>query len=173
MLGAALLLLVAGLLVRDLTGGQAPALVLNDPESSNRNVVVHVAGAVAAPGVYELPPGARVFDAIQVAGGDLPGADTNELNLARRLRDGEKVTVPGPRSDVAAARGPDGRLDLNAATPEELTSLPGIGEAYSRRIVDSRIVDGPYESVEDLLTRRVIPEATLEGIRELVTVIAP
>jgi competence protein ComEA len=138
--------------------------------------VVHVAGAVAAPGLYELPSGARVQDAVVAAGGALPEAELDEVNLARRLRDGEQISVPGLSAEVAAAvatLAPGEKLDINEATMAELDQLPGIGEAYSRRIVDSRIVDGPYEAVDDLLARRVLPEATLDNIRHLLTVSAP
>jgi competence protein ComEA len=137
---------------------------------------VHVAGAVAAPGLYELPSGARVQDALVAAGGGLHEAEIDSINLARRLRDGEKVSVPGLSSDVAAAvetLAPGQKLDLNSASAEELDQLPGIGEAYSRRIVDSRIVDGPFQAVDDLVERRVVPEATLEHIRTFVTVSSP
>ena len=84
--------------------------------------------------------------------------------------------MPGASSEVAAAVAtlePGAPLDLNSATMEQLDLLPGVGEAYSRRIVDSRRVDGPFEAVEDLLTRRVLPSATLDGIRDYVTVTAP
>ncbi len=176
LLGSAVLLLALGFLVRDLTERDPPALVLQDSLTTADSVVVHITGAVAAPGVYELPPDARVQDAILAAGGGLPLSDTASLNLARRLRDGEKISVPGPASEVAAAvatLAPGEKLDLNAATLEELDQLPGIGEAYSRRIVDSRVVDGPYETVDDPLTRRVIPAATLDLIRDRLTVNSP
>ena len=176
LLGLAVLALLAALLVRDLSQSDPPTLVLQDSPTSGDSVLVHIAAAVAAPGVYELPHGARVQDAILAAGGGLPKSDTESLNLARRLRDGEKIDVPGPVSDVAATvatLAPGQKLDLNAATLEQLDQLPGIGEAYSRRIVDSRVVDGPYEAVEDLLTRRVIPAATLEQIRDRLTVSTP
>lgn len=174
-LGISGLLLLAGLLVRDLTQDSPPALVLEEP-SAGGNVVVHVAGAVAAPGLYELPPGARVQDALNAAGGQSPDADVDSLNLARHLRDGEKISVPGPSSEVAAAvatLAPGQKLDLNAATKDQLDQLPGIGEAYSRRIVASRDVDGPYQTVDDLVTRDVVPASTLDDIRDLVTVSAP
>jgi competence protein ComEA len=175
-LGIAGLLLLAGLLVRDLTEGTPPALVLEEPQTTVSSVVVHVAGAVAAPGLYELPSGARVQDALVAAGGALPDAEVDSINLARHLRDGEKVNVRGLSSDVAAAvvtLAPGQKLDLNVATKEELDQLPGIGEAYSRRIVDSRIIDGPYQAVDDLVARRVVPAATLEDIRAFVTVSSP
>lgn len=162
--------------MRDLREDSTPALVLRDPQSAEGRVVVHIAGAVLAPGVYELPAGARIQDALVAAGGPGEGADLDALNLARRMRDGERIEVPGAASEVAgvvATLAPGLKLDLNAATLEQLDQLPGIGEAYSRRIVDSRQVDGPYRAVEDLVARRVIPAATLDKIRDRVTVSAP
>jgi competence protein ComEA len=95
------------------------------------------------------------------------------VNLARRVRDGERITVPsGARaaSNAPATLAPGQTLDLNQATQAQLDGLPGIGEAYSRRIVDSRTVDGPYASVDDLVSRRVLPESTLAAIRDYLTV---
>lgn len=171
------LALMAALVVRDLAdGGPPPAIVIHEAAPSGEAVVVHVAGAVVEPDVYQLSAGARVHDAILAAGGSVAGANLNAINLARRLRDGERIEVPGPSAEVAAevvTRAPGEKLDLNSATAEQLDTLPGIGEAYSRRIVDSRLVDGPYQTVEELLDRRVIPAATLDQIRDLVFVRAP
>jgi competence protein ComEA len=117
-----------------------------------------------------------VRDAIEAAGGAIDAAATEELNLARRLRDGERIEVSGEAAEVAAAlatMAPGEKLDINSATMEQLDRLPGIGEAYSRRIVDSRLADGPYQTVDDLVTRRVIPAATLDEIRDMVSVSAP
>jgi competence protein ComEA len=175
-LGVAGLLLLGGLLLRDLTRETPPALVLQDAQTGDSGVVVHVAGAVEAPGVYQLPGGSRLQDAVIAAGGAVKGADLDALNLARHLRDGERIEVPGISSDVAAAvatLAPGATLDINTATLEELDQLPGIGEAYSRRIVDSRVIDGPYATVDDLVTRDVIPAAAFEEIRDRLTVNAP
>ncbi len=176
LLGLVVVILVAGFVARDLTKDATPALVLREPNVTSEGVLVHVAGAVMAPGLYDLPPGARVQDGVLAAGGALPDADFDSINLARRLRDGEKLTIPVLQTSIDTAVAtlvPGQILDLNAAAVEQLDQLPGIGEAYSRRIVDSRIVDGPYETVDDLLTRRVIPEKTLEQIRDRVTVGGP
>ena len=101
-LGAAGFLLLAGLFARDVMGGeQTAALIVRESAEAQDGVVqVHVAGAVAAPGVYELAGDARVADAIDGAGGALPGADIGDLNLARFVRDGERIEVgrqDGPR----------------------------------------------------------------------------
>jgi competence protein ComEA len=174
-LAVAGLLFLAGLVLRDITEDSPPALVINEaPDAAGGAVVVHVSGAVSAPGVYELPADARVQDAVLAAGGANPDADVDAVNLARRLRDGEKITLPAVRRGSAAPAAPTlvpgQTLDLNSATQAQLDALPGIGEAYSRRIVDSRTVDGPYTSVEELVTRRVLPESTLAAIRDYLTV---
>jgi competence protein ComEA len=141
-------------------------------------VVVHVAGAVGAPGVYELPAGARVADAIAAAGGPTGGADPNTLNLAAPVLDGDRVAVPligepayqgggQTHAGTAAASGP---LDLNRATVDELDALPGVGPATAAAIVAHREANGPFASVDELEAVRGIGPAKLETIRPLVTV---
>lgn len=136
---------------------------------------VHVTGAVLRPGVYALRQGDRVIDALTVAGGPSGDADTDDLNLARRARDEEQIVVPkrdGTSSTTTAPAlllAPGTLVDINTATTQQLDQLPGIGEAYSRRIVDSRAVDGRFASGEDLVTRKILPRATYERIRDLIT----
>ena len=133
---------------------------------------VHVAGEVSRPGVYEMFEGERVIDAINEAGGATAAADQQSLNLARRLRDGEQLVVGSrspARSSAVATPAPGQLLNINSATEAQLDQLPGIGAAYSRRIIDSRAVDGPFKTVQDLVTRRVLPASTLESIRLLIT----
>lgn len=138
-------------------------------------IKVHVIGEVMKPGVYEMAAGQRVNDAITTAGGTTAAADADAFNLARRLRDGEQIVVPSRGSSPSRSAGaaaplvPGELLNINIATTAQLDQLPGIGEAYSRRIVDSRTVDGPFKTVDDLLTRRVIPASTMESIRPLIT----
>jgi competence protein ComEA len=142
-------------------------------------VVVHVAGAVAQPGVYELPGGARVVAALDAAGGALPGAAAGALNLAAPLVDGDRVYVPVPGEEVpapaappvaASTSGPAGPLDLNRATAVELADLPGIGPATAQAIVDHRSANGPFASVDELEAVRGIGPAKLDAIRALVAV---
>jgi competence protein ComEA len=173
------LVLLAGLSVRELVReGDPPALVFRDLAAApGEPIRVHVTGAVIAPGVYELQGGDRVEDALGAAGGASAGARLDEINLARYLRDGEQILVPGStvasRSLPASAPSNGAKLDINTASQAELIALPGIGEAYSRRIIDSRLVDGPFRDIEELLARRVLPASTLDGIRELITVSTP
>jgi competence protein ComEA len=137
---------------------------------------VHVAGEVARPGVYDLVEGERVIDAIDHAGGATFSGDTNAINLARKLRDGEQIIVPargGVRNTTATSApplAPGELINVNTATEAQLEQLPGIGEAYARRIVDSRTVDGPFKTLDELVTRKALPAATLEKVRDRLTV---
>jgi len=169
------LLILAGLAASALMGSEPePVLVVRDGGApTGATIRIHVTGAVAAPGVYELLGGDRVEDALAAAGGAAPGADLTAINLARRLRDGEQILVEGPEGPAAVLLTPGEPLDLNLATQEQLIALPGIGEAYSQRIIDSRLVDGPFASVEEILDRGLVPARTFEGIRAMITVSAP
>ncbi|MEV5895218.1 ComEA family DNA-binding protein [Nonomuraea fuscirosea] len=117
---------------------------------------MHVAGKIRKPGVYLLPSGARVTDAVTAAGGVTRGASTGSLNLARRLIDGEQIMVgatspqtplgPGaPVPDPATAI-----LDLNSATTDQLEQLPGVGEVLAARIFEFRTSRGGFTTVEQL-----------------------
>ena len=156
-----------------------------DAETSDEpaRLTVHVDGAVAAPGVYELVgEGLRLNDAVEAAGGLVEDADTSQVNLAADLADGQKVHIPlkaeGPGEAVvdgtatgrAATSSEAGLVNLNTATEEQLRTLPGIGEVLARRIVDYREMNGPFASVEELTAVEGIGNALLYRLRELVTV---
>ena len=142
-------------------------------------VFVHVAGAVATPGLYELRPGARVADALEAAGGPAASADLDRLNLAALLTDGQRVHLPKvgeadvPPADVGGPAGVGSGttlVDLNTAGSVELESLPGIGPAIAGAIIDERARRGGFRTVDDLLGVRGIGRAKLEQIRPLVVV---
>ena len=155
-----------------------PAVAEGDVVPSGGPVLVHVAGAVRRPGVVELVAGDRVADAIEAAGGVLPDASVVALNLARPLVDGEQVVVPTAGSaaaDGAATTGsdphlPDGRLDLNRATAEDLEELPGVGPVLAGRIVAHRDEHGPFTEAVELRAVSGIGEATWASLRDLVGV---
>jgi len=140
-------------------------------------VLVHVAGAVIEPGVYELAGDARVRDAIVAAGGPTEIADWNALNLAAVVGDGVKVYVPSvgeqvppsltlPVSPVGGQ--PAGPIDVNVASVAELESLPGVGPATAAAIVTERERNGPFLDVDDLDRVPGIGPAKLDALRGLV-----
>ena len=151
-----------------------------EPAAEGGRVVVHVAGAVAAPGLYRLGAGPRVADALDAAGGPAGDADLDALNLAAKVADGERVYVPrkgeAPPPVAGAAGGGSGGavtagpIDLNTATAEQLEDLPGVGPATAEAILAYRKEKGRFRSVEELLEVRGIGEAKLASIRPKVRV---
>ena len=147
------------------------------PAPSVAAIVVQVIGRVRNPGVYELPAGSRVTDAIDAAGGIRSGATSGRLNLARVLVDGEQIDVgrdtQAPAPSVAQPGTPTpsaGPLDLNAATSADLEALPGVGPVLAQRIVDWRTQNGPFPSVDVLGEVPGIGDVMLERLRPLVVV---
>ena len=136
---------------------------------------VHAAGAVARPGVVEVPAGARVVDVVAAAGGAAPEADLNQINLAQPVSDGERIYVPRAGEAVVAiasgaasgagGKASDGIVNLNEASESELEALPGVGPATAKAIVDYRSQHGRFRSVDDLLNVRGIGPAKLEQIK--------
>lgn len=138
-------------------------------------ILVDVAGWVREPGVYEFTEGARVVDAIDAAGGARPGAVLQALNLAALLVDGSQILVPREGEEavappVAGGAVAGGLINVNTASTTELEELPGVGEVIAQAIIDHRTENGPFTSVDQLLDVSGIGDATLEDIRELVTV---
>jgi competence protein ComEA len=172
----------------DGSDGAGTGSVTADGSASPTELVVEVAGAVARPGLYHLAAGARVADAIEVAGGYGPRIDvaraTAELNLAARVNDGDRIIVPsrdsafvqtgpsdapgdGPGASPAPAR--SGPLNLNTATAAELDALPGIGPVTLAKIIAARTQQA-FRSVADLRTRKLVGAAEYAQIQKLVTV---
>lgn len=175
-------LLVAGVLIsgRRNVAIVAPPAAAQDASTatpsgiSGEVVVVHVSGAVRRPGLYELPAGARIADAIDVAGGPRATADLAALNLAQVLIDGVKVEVPlrGAASPVAAAPGASpaaALVSINSSDVALLESVPGIGPVKAAAIVAHRESIGGFGTIEELLEVSGIGPATLESIRPYLT----
>jgi competence protein ComEA len=131
------------------------------------DVVVHVAGAVRRPGVYRLPAGSRVTDAVKRAGGFGGGANQDSINLAARLSDGQQVAVPGAgaASAGAAAPGQTGPISLGSATAEQLDEIEGIGPVTAQKIIEFRDQHGGLSSIEQLDEVDGIGPSTMESLR--------
>ncbi len=139
------------------------------------SVYVHVFGAVSRPGLYRLDDGARVVDVIASAGGLAPDADESAVNLARRVSDGEQLRVPVvgealATGETAPGVASDGRVNLNTADVSALDTLPRVGPAIAERIIQWREDNGPFTSVDDLLSVPGIGDKMLASLRDLVTV---
>jgi competence protein ComEA len=169
-------------------GAAAPARPSAPPAASTttpagEEVLVHVAGAVARPGVVRVRPGARVVDAIAAAGGGLPDAALDQLNLAAKVTDGQRIGVArvgqpappvvdgaAPAGGAAAGAAPGAPVDLNAATQAQLEELPGIGPALATAILRYREEHGGFRSVGELQEVRGIGDARFAELEGLVTV---
>ncbi|MEV2238905.1 helix-hairpin-helix domain-containing protein [Micromonospora sp. NPDC049891] len=162
--------------------GDEPAVPATE---SAGDVVVAVAGKVRRPGLVRLSAGARVADAIDAAGGALPGVDVAMLNPARRISDGELILVGVPAPSVAPGVPPSGtlpgsgpggepgtggRVNLNTATSAQLETLPGVGPVLAQRIIEHRDQHGGFRSVGDLRQVNGIGDARYEQLKDLVTV---
>src|SRR5438067_1521864 len=139
---------------------RAEAAPAGSPSTTTGEVVVDVAGAVARPGVVRLAGAGRVTDAIAAAGGPAPDADLNQVNLAAKVGDGDRIYVPrhgeasppAPTTGAPSSVAPTGAVDLNDATAEQLDALPGVGPATAKAILQFRTQHGRFRTVEDLLS---------------------
>lgn len=151
-------------------GGEPVAVATSDQGAPSAAILVHVAGAVRQPGLYELPDGARVADAIDAAGGPRPKADLGALNLAQVLVDGYKLDVSAV-GDVVAGPSPVAGtpiVSINAADAIALEQVPGLGPVKAAAIVQHREEIGGFSSIDQLLDVTGIGPATLESIRPFV-----
>jgi len=153
----------------DVGGAAGPA----SPSPTPVPILVDVTGHVNEPGVYEFVLGDRVIDAIERAGGARKGADLSALNLAAPLADGTQILVPkrgASASGVVTGTTAGGLININSADAATLEELSGIGEVLAGAIVSYREEHGAFASIEDLMDVSGIGPATLEEIRDQVTV---
>ncbi len=173
MRGATVVIVTAGLIVGVVAGwSRAP---VSQPAPTPPAVTtptsfdVHVAGQVVSPGVVTVAEGSIVADAVAAAGGLLAGANTDAINLAAPVIDGQQIVVPGTEGTTAGPTG-DGPVRLNSANAGELEELDGVGPVLAERIVAYREANGPFTVAEDLLLVPGIGEAKLAAIRDQVVV---
>lgn len=149
------------------------------PSSSPEPLMVHVAGEVHQPGVYTLPYGARIIEAVEAAAGFTEQADTDAVNQAAILQDGQKVFIPSKPTVPASSSGNDAStaptelaypIDLNLADQAALESLPGIGPVTAQAILKYRTEHGQFASIEEIENVPGIGPVTFENIRDLIMV---
>jgi competence protein ComEA len=174
---------VAGLVIVVMRSERPRDLVLQiEPVSGASDVTVYVSGAVEEPGLYTLPRGSRVADAIDLAGA-LTDADLSSVDMARELRNEQSIAVPfeAPSSPptagsssspiaVAPATNPPESIDVNVASAAELERLPGIGPVLAERIVRYREQHGPFTSLDELSAVQGISDRMVEDLRSRATV---
>lgn len=146
---------------------------------------VHICGAVAAPGVYRMPEGSRIYQAVEAAGGFLPQADEGYLNLAAQIQDGMKITVytreeteTALSSEALSPEGQPGRegelkegkVNINTAGREELMALKGIGESRAEDIIAYREKHGAFSEIEEIMQVPGIKDGAFQKIKDRITV---
>jgi competence protein ComEA len=137
------------------------------PEPTSQPIKVYVTGAVQKVGVYLLPEGSRIGDAIDAAGGFAKDADNESINLAALVYDGDQIHVP--RNFQSGGGSSVERINVNIATIDELDALPGIGPTLAENVVNYRLAHGPFRVLDDLLEVPGMGPATLERIRDMIT----
>ena len=171
--------------IEDEAGSSEEAEADDEPQAVSQSIFVQVAGAVKQPGVYELAQGARVFEAIESAGGLRKDADDISLNQASVVSDGEKIYVyhigeleaqdeagmaePEGTASGGTASG-SGLVNINTADVNGLKTLSGIGDAKAQAIISYREANGGFHSVEELTQVDGIGEATLQKLRDAITI---
>jgi competence protein ComEA helix-hairpin-helix repeat region len=153
------------------------AVVLR-PVPTEKPLIVYITGAVPRAGVYALPQGARVQDAISAAGGFLAEAEKSQINLAALLEDGEKLDIPYIEGAIPVVGTPVPEvvtsttelININTASVAELDTLPGVGPTTAQKIIDYREQNGPFINAEDIINVSGIGPGTYERIKDLITV---
>ena len=156
------------------TNTSTPSTTSDRSILSNDFLVVDVQGEVVNPGVYQVPLGSRVGDAIKAAGGVKRGRSTASVNLARFLEDGEQIYLSEGESSFTSAAGAhggaQGKLNINRASVNELDGLPGVGPVLAARIAAYRQSNGKFASVDELRKVSGIGPAKFNDLRDFITV---
>ena len=162
-----------------------------EKDDKNKEIIVHITGAMKKNGIVKLKDGARIYDAIEMAGGSTDDADLSKINLAYVLEDGQKVYIPkigeinqenaeeeyitfeyGNNKNIIQDynKGGNEKVNINTANQTELETLPGIGTATAEKIIDYRNKNGKFSSIEDIQNVKGIGNAKYENIKESICV---
>ena len=160
----------------DETGSHFDAQPDCTKDDSNTGIYVHICGAVINPGVYQVPAGTRVYQALELAGGSSDDAYLSGINLADKLADGQKVYIPAEGENAEGILSTDSggvqsvMVNINTASEAELMTLPGIGQSRAKDIINYRVKNGLFESIDDIMKVSGIKEAAFEKIKDLIKV---
>lgn len=139
-------------------------------QDDGKDICVYVCGAVEQEGVYSLPAGSRIYEAIEMAGGFREDAATAEVNQAEVLQDEARVYVPTFAEVLSDEGETDGKVNLNKATKEELMTLPGVGASRAESIIQYRNENGGFKNIEDIMLISGIKEGLFEKIKDLIKI---
>ena len=178
------LLIIAGLAVmiyRNFASNSDPAIVIEEPaprqssgQAQRTGIIVHITGGVVSEGVYKLETGDRVIDVLNLAGGAGPRADLSLINLAEKVKDGQKIIVPVKQkvvqrvlgnSDTRGAGTSSGKVSLNTASEKELCKVTGIGPTTAKKIIEYRTSNGPFAKLEDVMKVKSIGKSKFNKIQ--------
>ena len=163
----------SGLIRLEETDGQAETEVHAKAPASQTEICIYVCGCVNSPGVYRLAQDSRVYEALEAAGGAAKDADTDGMNLAQPLSDGERIYVPARGEEQAPDAGAGtgvSLININQASAADLVTLPGIGQAKANAIINYRLQHGGFSAKEELLEVPGIKEGIYDQIEALITV---
>ena len=160
------------------------AVLESSPPAENalpvKEITIYVTGAVNKPGLVKVAEGARAADAINACGGLLPIADSEKINLAQNLKDGQQLKVPEKersnsnvdksKTDMSKNGGSGEMVNINTADEKALDTLPGIGPAMAKRIIEYRETEGLFQSIEDIKKIRGIGDAKFEKLKDKICI---
>lgn len=155
------------------SGEEVAGAAAEQPGEEAPSVIsVYVCGAVKCPGVVELPEGSRVNDALEAAGGFAEDASREQVNLAAKVSDGERIFFPTceEAASVAEERDRDGLININTASAEELCTLPGIGASRAADIIRYREREGAFVTCEDIMKVTGIKNSVYDKIKDRIKV---
>jgi competence protein ComEA len=182
-IGLLLGIILAGVLFW-VTHNQAGIAVTLQPSPTKVSIEVQVIGGVVRPGIYTLPDGSRVQDAITAAGGLLSGIEPNSINLVAKLQDGQQLEIPNGTNTTTVATfsspfsvittpgsnpSTENLININTASLSMLDTLPGIGPTTAQKIIDYRTLHGPFTNIEAIMNVSGIGPATFDRIQGLIT----
>ncbi|MBU0671821.1 MAG: helix-hairpin-helix domain-containing protein [Candidatus Margulisbacteria bacterium] len=158
---------------------EAPEPQQNIPQLDTSKIIVHITGAVKHEGVYKLKLGDRLIDALALAGGATALADLSAINLAEKVKDGQKVNIPvkqitvervSGHQNIGRSEGTSGKISINAASEKDLCKVQGIGPTTAKKIIEYRSTNGPFPKIEDVMKVKSIGKSKFGKIKDQICI---